>query len=59
MLVLRLERCASETKAGIGGVATASALAMPAIAQERIEIAMVTTWPRDFPGLGTGAQRFA
>ncbi|MEL0024945.1 MAG: ABC transporter substrate-binding protein, partial [Alphaproteobacteria bacterium] len=23
------------------------------------EIAMVSTWPRDFPGLGTGAQRFA
>jgi TRAP-type mannitol/chloroaromatic compound transport system substrate-binding protein len=20
---------------------------------------MVSTWPRDFPGLGTGAQRFA
>ena len=31
----------------------------PAIAQERIEIAVVSTWPRDFPGLGTGAQRFA
>ena len=47
-----------------GGVATAAAagastLAAPAIAQERIEIAMVATWPRDFPGLGTGAQRFA
>ena len=34
-------------------------VAAPAIAQERIEIAMVSTWPRDFPGLGTGAQRFA
>ena len=43
-----------------GGVAAGVAtLAAPAIAQERIEIAMVTTWPRDFPGLGTGAQRFA
>ena len=47
------------TKAGIGGVATATVLATPAIAQDRIEIAMVSTWPRDFPGLGTGAQRFA
>ena len=47
------------TKAGIGSVATATALATPAIAQDRIEIAMVSTWPRDFPGLGTGAQRFA
>ena len=33
--------------------------AAPAIAKERIEIVMVSTWPRDFPGLGTGAQRFA
>ena len=31
----------------------------PAIAKSRIEINMVSTWPRDFPGLGTGAQRFA
>ena len=45
--------------AGVGGVAAASTLAAPAIAQERVEIAMVTTWPRDFPGLGTGAQRLA
>lgn len=33
--------------------------AKPAIVKERIEIAMLSTWPRDFPGLGTGAQRFA
>lgn len=31
----------------------------PAIAEERIEVTIVSTWPRDFPGLGTGAQRFA
>lgn len=31
----------------------------PAIKKDRIEITMVSTWPRDFPGLGTGAQRFA
>ncbi len=37
----------------------AAALSSPAITQERIEIAMVSTWPRDFPGLGGGAQRFA
>lgn len=35
------------------------AISAPAIAAKRIEIAMVSTWPRDFPGLGTGAQRFA
>ncbi len=47
-----------------GGVAAAlatgaGAVSAPAIAQGRIEINMVSTWPRDFPGLGTGAQRFA
>ena len=50
------------TKAGVAGATTAAAattLATPAIAQDRIEIAMVATWGRDFPGLGTGAQRFA
>ena len=47
--------------AGVAGVAgaAASTLAAPAIAQDRVTIAMVSTWPRDFPGLGTGAQRFA
>ncbi len=40
-----------------GAAAAASTLAAPAIAQNRIEIAMVATWGRDFPGLGTGAQR--
>lgn len=44
---------------GVGGAAAASTIAAPAIAQERVEITMVSTWPRDFPGLGTGAQRFA
>ena len=44
---------------GLGAVAGATTIAAPAIAKERIEITMVTTWPRDFPGLGTGAQRFA
>ena len=34
-------------------------VAAPAINKDRIEIAMVSTWPRDFPGLGTGAQRTA
>ena len=48
-------------KAGVGAGATAAAttLAAPAIAQQRIEMAMVSTWPRDLPGLGTGAQRLA
>lgn len=46
-------------KGAVGGVA-ASTLAAPAIAaSDTIEINMVSTWPKDFPGLGTGAQRFA
>ncbi len=44
---------------GAGGVAAATTIAAPAIAEDRVEITMVSTWPRDFPGLGTGAQRFA
>jgi TRAP-type mannitol/chloroaromatic compound transport system substrate-binding protein len=45
--------------AGLGGVAAAATISAPAIAKERMEINMVATWGRDFPGLGTGAQRFA
>ena len=47
--------------AGVGGVAVAAAstLAKPAIAQKRIEMVIVSSWPRDFPGLGTSAQRLA
>ena len=44
------------------GAATAVAatmLAMPAIAQGNITWRMVTTWPKNFPGLGVGAQRLA
>ena len=36
-----------------------STLAKPAIAQKRVEMVIVSTWPRDFPGLGTSAQRLA
>ena len=48
-------------KTGVASALGASAaLSAPAIASsKRIEINMVSTWPRDFPGLGTGAQRFA
>ncbi len=45
--------------AGVAGTAVATGLAAPAIAQKRNVMVMVTTWPRDFPGLGTGAQRLA
>jgi len=47
-------------KGGVAALAgSAAAVSAPAIAQNKIEITMVSTWPRDFPGLGTGAQRFA
>ena len=46
------------TATGVAAVA-ASSLAAPAVAADRVEAAMVATWPRDFPGLGTGAQRLA
>ncbi|MEZ5669516.1 MAG: TRAP transporter substrate-binding protein [Alphaproteobacteria bacterium] len=42
-----------------GVAAAASSLPKPAIAQERRDVKLVTTWPKNFPGLGTGAQRFA
>lgn len=46
-------------KAGLAGAgaAAASTLAAPAIAQGNQTWRMVTTWPRNFPGLGVGAQR--
>ena len=42
-----------------GTAAAASSLAAPAIAQGNITWRMVTTWPKNFPGLGVGAQRLA
>src|ERR1700743_2949477 len=41
------------------GAALASALPKPAIAQDKIEWKMVTSWPRGLPGLATGAERLA
>ncbi|MDH3714246.1 MAG: TRAP transporter substrate-binding protein [Gammaproteobacteria bacterium] len=44
----------------IGGAAVAaSSVAAPAIAQKRQEMVIVSTWGRDFPGLGISAQRLA
>ncbi len=43
--------------AAAAGTAAASTLPAPAIAQGRVRWKMVTTWPKNFPGLGTGAQR--
>ncbi len=49
----------------IAHVASAAALgvavpiAKPAIAQGIRKLRMVTTWPKNFPGLGTSAERLA
>ena len=49
--------------AAVAGAAAAavaaSNLAAPAIAQGKRELKMVTTWPKNFPGLGTSAERLA
>ena len=37
----------------------AAALAAPAIAQGGKELKMVTSWPKNFPGVGTAPERFA
>ncbi|MEQ9360278.1 MAG: TRAP transporter substrate-binding protein [Rhodospirillales bacterium] len=48
-------------KSAVAGVAGAAAvtLAKPALSQGRKEMIIVSTWPRDFPGLGLSAQRLA
>jgi len=47
--------------AGVTGLATAAAssLPAPALAQGIKQLRMVTTWPKDFPGLGTAATNLA
>jgi TRAP-type mannitol/chloroaromatic compound transport system substrate-binding protein len=45
--------------AGAAATSLASSFPKPAIAQERIEWKMVTSWPKGLPGLDTGAQRLA
>ena len=42
-----------------GAGAAATTLAAPAVAQSTIDMVIVSTWPRDFPGLGLPAQRLA
>jgi TRAP-type mannitol/chloroaromatic compound transport system substrate-binding protein len=45
--------------AGLTAAVAGSGLitAAPAIAQSKTKLTVVSTWPRDFPGLGTSAQR--
>jgi len=45
--------------AGAAAAAGAALFPAPAVAQGRRRWRMLTTWPKNFPGLGTGAQRIA
>lgn len=56
---MAIKRRALIKGAAAGAAASAAALATPALAQGRIEWRMVTTWPKNFPGQGTSAERFA
>ena len=47
-----------KTGAVVGTAAAATTLAAPAISQGMREFTMVTSWPKNFPGLGTAAARF-
>lgn len=47
------------TAAASAAVAAASSFSTPAISQSRKEWRLITTWPKNLPGLGTGAQYFA
>ncbi|RMX08339.1 TRAP transporter substrate-binding protein [Corticibacter populi] len=50
-----LAACGKKEEAGAG----AGSAAAPAVTQQRIEWRMVTTWPKNFPGLGVGAENLA
>ena len=45
--------------AGLAAAAGAAAATVPAHAAKKIRWKMVTTWPKNFPGLGTGANHLA
>ncbi|SVD79481.1 uncharacterized protein METZ01_LOCUS432335, partial [marine metagenome] len=47
------------TSAAVGTALTTSNFASPAVSANNFQWKMVTTWPKNFPGLGTGAQRIA
>ncbi len=48
-----------KTGVAAGATAAATTLAAPAIAQGKKEMVFVSSWGRDFPGLGISAQRMA
>ncbi len=44
---------------GLATAAGSGIISAPAIAQSKTKLTIVSTWPRDFPGLGLSAQRLA
>jgi len=48
-----------ETSSTSTSTSTTPAPAAPAISKGKRELKMVTTWPKNFPGIGTGAQALA
>ncbi|MCZ6604343.1 MAG: twin-arginine translocation signal domain-containing protein, partial [Alphaproteobacteria bacterium] len=48
-----------KTAGTASAAAATTVLAAPAIAQSRKEMVIVSSWGRDFPGLGISAQRLA
>jgi len=54
---ISMERRKFLTGAALAGAATT--LSAPALAQGKKEMVIVSTWPRDFPGLGLPAQRLS
>ncbi|WP_420547678.1 TRAP transporter substrate-binding protein [Curvivirga sp.] len=48
-----------KTLATAAPIAAASSISVPAIASEKIEWKMVTSWPKNSPGVGITAQRLA
>jgi len=48
-----------KTAVATTAAATVATLPKPALSQNRRQWRMVTTWPKNLPGLGTGAQYFA
>ena len=55
MTVERRKFLIGAAAASAGGAVASSSLPSPALAQERRDWRLVTTWPANFPGLGTGA----
>ena len=48
-----------KASAATAAVVAASAFPKPALSQNRRKWRLITTWPKNLPGLGTGAQYFA